>query len=80
MTTALPHDDNQGTLAEIRLHRAIAKAHEEYAHSIAALTSLVEVEEAPPLRGSVQRRIVALPDMATTRGMTSRSRGRHNRR
>lgn len=56
--------------AEVKLHRALERAHGEYAQNLAAALG-EDVIEAPALRGRVQRRIVALPDLATTVGMTA---------
>jgi hypothetical protein len=71
MTAPLEVEDERA-LAEVRLHRAIARAHDDFADAIAAISGRAEVEETPSLRGSLQRRIVALPEMTTSRGMTSR--------
>jgi hypothetical protein len=69
---ASPTPEGGHILAGIKLHRAIARAHEEYADSLAALTNQTVLDETPTLRGSLQRRIVGLPQMATGHGMTSR--------
>ncbi len=62
----------QRILAEVRLHRSLARSHEDYAYALAALVGTAEVESTPVLRGPLQRRIVALPAMTTANGMTSR--------
>src|SRR3954462_12400864 len=57
--------------AEAALHRALGRAHAEYATLLTALTANVGVEDTPVIRGSTQRRIVALPGRAPTGGTTS---------
>lgn len=57
-------------LAKIKLHRALERAHGDYAQSLAAELG-EDVVEAPVLRGAVQRRIAALPNLATIKGMTA---------
>jgi alkylated DNA nucleotide flippase Atl1 len=65
--------DEQHRLAKVRFHRALARAHEDYADSILTLADLDDdAPDTPALRGSLQRGIVALRDMTTDRGMTSR--------
>jgi len=66
-----PNEDRYH-LATVGFHRAIARAHDEYADAIAMLTETVEAPETPQLRGSLQRRIVGLPEMLSDRGMTSK--------
>lgn len=61
---------NGRTLAEARLHRLIAAAHEGYARDLAALVGSDEVE-VPQLKGAVQRRIIALPEMFADAGMSA---------
>lgn len=62
--------NNPQALAEIKLHRALERAHGDYAQSLAAELGQ-DVVEAPALRGAVQRRIAALSNLATTAGMTA---------
>src|SRR3954453_13621503 len=57
--------------AELRLHRGLAAAHDQYAHDIAALIGSDDVE-VPELKGPVQRRFVGLPPMFSESGMTAR--------
>lgn len=57
-------------LAKIKFHRALERAHGDYAQSLAAELG-EDVVEAPVLRGAVQRRIAALPGLATIKGMTA---------
>src|SRR4051812_45878224 len=57
-------------LAEARLHRRLAEAHEGYARDLAAAVGSEEVE-VPQLKGAVQRRIIALPEMFTEVGMSA---------
>jgi alkylated DNA nucleotide flippase Atl1 len=65
--------DQQHRLAKVRFHRALARAHEDYADSILSLGDLSDdAPDTPALRGSLQRGIVALKEMTTDRGMTSR--------
>jgi alkylated DNA nucleotide flippase Atl1 len=68
--SALPHGEEH-TLAEIRLHRRLAAAHDAYANELAALIEAEEEIELPRLRGSIQRRIVALPQLFTERGLSA---------
>jgi alkylated DNA nucleotide flippase Atl1 len=68
----IPPIQEEQALATVRLHQQLARAHEDYAKALAALTGQVDVETPPALRGSLQRRLVALPAMAKTRGTTSR--------
>ncbi|HMJ73917.1 MAG TPA: MGMT family protein [Solirubrobacterales bacterium] len=63
---------NEGrALAEIRLHRRLAAAHDSHANELAALIETEEEIELPQLRGSIQRRIVALPQLFTERGLSA---------
>lgn len=62
--------DNPQLLAKIKFHRALERAHGDYAQSLAAELG-EDVVEAPVLRGAVQRRIAALPSLATIEGMTA---------
>jgi alkylated DNA nucleotide flippase Atl1 len=62
--------DEQRLRAEIKFHRALERAYGEFAQSLAA-TIGDDVIELPALRGSVQRRIAALPNLATIEGMTA---------
>jgi alkylated DNA nucleotide flippase Atl1 len=62
--------DNPQLLAKIKFHRALERAHGDYAQSLAAELG-EDVVEAPALRGAVQRRIAALPSLATIEGMTA---------
>lgn len=62
--------DDSHLLAEIKFHRALERAHGDYAQSLAAALGQ-DVVEAPVLRGAVQRRIAALPNLATIEGMTA---------
>jgi alkylated DNA nucleotide flippase Atl1 len=57
-------------VAKIRLHRRLERAHGEYAQSLAATVG-EDVIEMPSLRGSVQRRIAALRNLATIEGLTA---------
>lgn len=57
-------------LAKIKFHRALERAHGDYAQSLAVELG-EDVVEAPALRGAVQRRIVALPNLATIEGLTA---------
>jgi alkylated DNA nucleotide flippase Atl1 len=63
--------ENRHNVATIRFHRALAQAHGEYADAISTLTE-TETPDTPQLRGSLQRRIVGLPEMLDDRGMTSK--------
>lgn len=58
-------------LAEARLHRDLAHAHEEYARSIVAMTGETEETGVPELRGRIQKRIVGLPEMFAEAGMSA---------
>ena len=58
--------------AQIQFHRAVASAHQAYADALLVLVEPIEAPESPPLRGSLQRRIVGLQGMTLERGMTSR--------
>jgi alkylated DNA nucleotide flippase Atl1 len=58
-------------LAEARLHRDLANAHEEYARSISAIVGSADELGVPELRGRVQKRIVALPEMYAEAGMSA---------
>lgn len=62
--------DSPHLLARIKFHRALERAHGDYAQSLAAELG-EDVVEAPALRGAVQRRIAALPNLATIEGMTA---------
>jgi alkylated DNA nucleotide flippase Atl1 len=66
----MPASNNPQLLAKIKLHRALERAHGDYAQSLAAELG-EDVVEAPALRGAVQRRIAALPNLATIEGMTA---------
>jgi alkylated DNA nucleotide flippase Atl1 len=70
----MPTESNEGQhhVATIRFHRAMARAHDDYADSIAILAEAIEIPAPPQLRGSLQRRVVGLPEMISDRGMTSR--------
>lgn len=57
-------------LAKIKFHRAMERAHGDYAQSLAAELG-EDVIEVPALRGAVQRRIAALPNLATSEGLTA---------
>jgi hypothetical protein len=59
-------------LADIRFHRSIAQAHDSYADAIAGLSGQADEVQAPELRGPLQRRVVALPELASSLGMTSK--------
>ena len=65
-------NEDQHHLAKVKFHRALARAHGEYADAIAMLTDTAEMPETPQLRGTLQRRIVGLPEMLSDRGMTSK--------
>ena len=56
--------------AMIRFHQALARAHGEYASSLAEGFD-EDVVELPVLRGHIQKRIAALSDLATIEGMTA---------
>jgi alkylated DNA nucleotide flippase Atl1 len=58
--------------ALIQFHRTVANAHEAYADVLVALAEPLEAPKPPAIRGSLQRRIVALGGMTSERGMTSR--------
>lgn len=62
--------NNSRQLAEIKFHRALERAHGDYAQSLASDLGR-DVIDAPTLRGPVQRRLAALPGLATTEGMTA---------
>ncbi|HWM54996.1 MAG TPA: MGMT family protein [Solirubrobacterales bacterium] len=66
-TDSLDHSHN---LAAIKFHRALERAHGDYAQSLAAALG-EDIVEVPALRGPVQRRIAALPGLATIKGMTA---------
>lgn len=66
----MPISDNPNLMAKIKLHRALERAHGDYAQSLAAELG-EDIVEAPALRGAVQRRIAALPNLATIEGMTA---------
>ncbi len=68
--SALPRSE-QRALAEIRLHRRLAAAHDSHANELAALIETEEEIKLPQLRGSIQRRIVALPQLFTERGLSA---------
>ena len=57
--------------AEVRLHRDLARAHDGYARALGALLEEVEDQQVPELRGPVQKRMIALPEMFTERGMSA---------
>lgn len=57
--------------AEVRLHRDLAAAHESYARAVGALLERMEDPQVPELRGPVQKRMIALPEMFTERGMSA---------
>jgi alkylated DNA nucleotide flippase Atl1 len=57
-------------LAEIKLHRAMERAHGDYAQSLAGMLG-EDAVELPTLRGAVQRRVAALPNLATIKGMSA---------
>lgn len=63
-------ESNLRLLAEITLHRALERAHGDYAQSLAGMLG-EDAVELPTLRGAVQRRIAALPNLATIRGMSA---------
>jgi alkylated DNA nucleotide flippase Atl1 len=63
---------NRERLALIRFHQAQARAHEEYATALAGLVEEVDAPKAPPVRGSLQKRIVGIPALAEMRGVSSR--------
>lgn len=63
--------DKARLLAEIKLHRALERAHGDFAQRLAD-TLGEDVDELPSLRGAVQRRIVVLPKLATIRGMSAK--------
>jgi alkylated DNA nucleotide flippase Atl1 len=62
--------NNSHLLAKIKFHRALERAHGDYAESLAAALG-EDVIDTPALRGAVQRRIAGLRDLATTAGMTA---------
>lgn len=66
----MPNAGNPQLIAKLKFHRALEQAHGEYAQSLAAELG-EDVIEAPELRGAVQRRIAALPDLATIEGMAA---------
>lgn len=57
--------------AKARLHRDLANAHEEYARTISVIAGHAEDTGVPTLKGRVQRRIVALPEMYAEAGMSA---------
>lgn len=64
-------DSNDSHLrAKIKLHRALERAHGDYAQSLAG-TLGEDAVDLPTLRGPVQRRIAGLPNLATIRGLTA---------
>ena len=63
---------DQQQIARVRFHRALARAHDEYADALTGLGAELEEPDTPQLRGSFQRRIVGLPEMIGERGMTSK--------
>jgi alkylated DNA nucleotide flippase Atl1 len=66
----MTEDDKLRLLAEIKFHRALERAHGDYAQSIAGVLGK-DVVDLPALRGPVQRRIVSLSNLATIKGMSA---------
>jgi alkylated DNA nucleotide flippase Atl1 len=55
-------------LAEVRLHRRLAAAHDEHARDLVGLIGSEDIE-VPELKGAVQRRIIALPAIFADDGL-----------
>ncbi len=66
------NDQNSALLfAKARLHRDLAQAHDEYARTISVLAGEAEDTGVPSLKGRVQKRIVALPEMYAEAGVSA---------
>jgi alkylated DNA nucleotide flippase Atl1 len=57
-------------LAQVKFHRDLERAHGDYAQALASALGEDPIEM-PALRGRVQRRIAALPELATIEGVTA---------
>jgi alkylated DNA nucleotide flippase Atl1 len=63
-------NDRMQRLAQVKFHRDLERAHGDYAHALASVFG-EDAIEVPALRGRVQRRIAALPELATIEGVTA---------